>query len=223
VLWSVNDPRERQASGALVLLRRRLEEAGLAVVMQRGVANRADDVAATVSELSRSRAELAVFVGDADEAAALSQALKALPTPPTLLLAPWSTEPRYLSLAAGAAESVLYLSLVPDPAPTGEFYQRYRQLALASALDVEPGPEGALAYAATVVLFEAAQAAWQEQAVDDRGDVASAVRRSDGFETIVGRLSFDERGWRQPLALYLRQVSRLRYGGATLAETAVTP
>lgn len=226
LLWSVNDPRERQTPSALSLMRRQLEEAGLIVGLLRGVSNRADDAAAAVSEVSGLSIDLVVFLGDADEAAALSRALGNLPKPPKVLLAPWTVEPRFLQLAGGEAETVFYLGTAPDPAdfaPVSDFYIAYRNLALAAALELEPGPEGLLAYVAANLLLQAAHDAWQAKPGHSRQEIAAELRRPEGFATLLGVLAFDDQARRTPLPLYLFQITRLRYGGPPLAVANVTP
>ncbi len=226
LLWSVNDPRERQPPIALSMMRRQLDEAGLAVLLLRGISNRADDAAAAASEMSRLSIDLVVFLGDADEAAALSRALGALPKPPKLLLAPWTAEPRFLQLAGASAETVFYLGTAPDPAdfaPASDFYAAYRNLALAAALELEPGPEGLLAYVAANLLLQAAQDAWQAEPRHNRQKIAAALRRPEGFATLLGVLAFNDQARRTPLPLYLFQITRLRYGGPPLTFATVAP
>jgi len=226
LLWSVNDPRERQAPIALSLMRRQLEEAGLAVALQRGISNRADEAVAAAGEMSGLSIDLVVFLGDADEAAALSRALGTLPKPPKLLLAPWTVEPRFLQLAGGSAETVFYLGTAPDPAdfaPASDFYTAYRNLALAAALELEPGPEGLLAYVAANLLLQAAHDAWQANPRHNREEIAAALRRPEGFATLLGVLAFDDQARRTPLPLYLFQITRLRYGGPPLTVATVVP
>jgi hypothetical protein len=165
-------------------------------------------------------------------------------------------EPRYWQLAGSAAETVRYLTGAPEPgafALASRFYEAYRQLALGAAIDVQPGPEGALAYVATDLLLQATEAAAETKSDTPRGllsapraqaqsesevvtptasyggntasrnwlAIGNALHASDGFETIIGRVAFDESGRRSPMTLYLYQISHLRAGETPLAMVSL--
>lgn len=166
--------------------RKALAEAGIEEVLYEGINIGEKDFSALVSKINEAGAEIVYFGGVHTEAGLLARQLRDQGSQATLMSGDGIATDEFASIAGPAAEGTL-MTFAPDPQKRPEAQP---VLGKFKEKNIKPEAYTLYSYAAAQIIKQAAETA---KSVKPK-DVSAAMKSGGPFKTVIGDISFDQKG-----------------------------
>jgi branched-chain amino acid transport system substrate-binding protein len=160
-----------------------------------------------ISLLGEQGADLLLFGGEALEGAELLVELRGSGSEVPVLGGNGLNSPQLVQVAGDAAEGVTYVGITP-PLEDERFAEAYETLSGGA-----PGPYAPLYYDAAGLLLDALERCIAREGRPSREGVMAVLAETEGYEGLMGRVSFHEDGQAQQPAVYVYRIVDGRYPG----------